>query len=176
MKFKDIQKLSDVKFRRLTGVSWATFNLMLAEINKQLPRHIGKGRPHKLPLEDRLLLCIEYWRENRTFFHLGMSYGVSETSAIRITRFIEDTLIGSGKFNLPKQLPNRDEVDWEVVVIDATEILVQRPKKNRRNGIAVKKSDIPLNFSYLCTIQQVKYSVYVEVMEACMILKYLKKA
>ena len=33
------------------------------------------------------------------------------------------------KFNLPKQPPNRDEVDWEVVVIDATEILVQRPKK-----------------------------------------------
>ncbi len=57
-----------------------------------------------------------------------MSYGVSETSAIRITRVIEDTLIGSGKFN-PKQLPNRDEVDWEVVVIDGTEILVQRPKK-----------------------------------------------
>ncbi len=27
------------------------------------------------------------------------------------------------------RLPNRDEVDWEVVVIDATEILVQRPKK-----------------------------------------------
>ena len=57
------------------------------------------------------------------FFHLGMSYGVPETSAIRITRVIEDTLIRSGKFNLPKQLPNRDEVDWEVVVIDATEIL-----------------------------------------------------
>ena len=63
MKFKDIQKLSGVKFRRLTGVSWATFTLMLAELNKHLPRHIGKGRPHKLPLEDRLLLCIEYWRE-----------------------------------------------------------------------------------------------------------------
>ncbi|MDY6551623.1 helix-turn-helix domain-containing protein, partial [Acinetobacter faecalis] len=77
-----------------------TFNLMLAELNKELPCHIGKGRPHKLPLEDRLLLCIEYWREYRTFFHLGMSYGVSETSAIRITRVIEDTLIRSGKFNL----------------------------------------------------------------------------
>ena len=78
------------------------------------------------------LLCIEYWREYRTFFHLGMSYGVSETSAIRITRVIEDTLIRSGKFNLPKQLPNRDEVDWEVVVIDATEIFVQRPKKQKK--------------------------------------------
>jgi hypothetical protein len=50
MKFKDIQKLSDVKFRRLTGVSWATFNLMLAELNKHLPRQIRKGRQHKLPL------------------------------------------------------------------------------------------------------------------------------
>ncbi|WP_313659560.1 transposase family protein [Acinetobacter variabilis] len=107
MKFKDIQKLSDVKFRGL-------------------PVLVGL---HLTSLEDRLLLCIEYWREYRTFFHLGMSYGVSETSAIRITRVIEDTLIRSGKFNLPKQLPNRDEVDWEVVVIDATEILVQRPKK-----------------------------------------------
>ena len=48
---------------------------------------------------------------------------------VQFTRVIEDTLIGSGKFNLPKQPPNRDEVDWEVVVIDATEILVQRPKK-----------------------------------------------
>ncbi len=39
MKFKDIQKLSNVKFRRLTGVSWATFNLMLAELNKGEFKH-----------------------------------------------------------------------------------------------------------------------------------------
>ncbi len=114
---------------------------MLAELNKHLPRHIGKGGD-RINYRWKIVcsLCIEYWREYRTFFHLGMSYGVSETSAIRITRVIEDTLIRSGKFNLPKQLPNRDEVDWEVVVIDATEILVQRPKKTRRNGIAVKKA------------------------------------
>jgi hypothetical protein len=37
MKFKDIQKLSDVKFRRLTGVSWATFNLMLATFSGNAP-------------------------------------------------------------------------------------------------------------------------------------------
>ena len=42
MKFKDIQKLSDVKFRRLTGVSWATFNLMLAELNDPRQYH---GQP-----------------------------------------------------------------------------------------------------------------------------------
>ena len=41
-------------------------------------------------------------RISNIFFHLGMSYGVSETSAIRITRVIEDTLIRSGKFNFAK--------------------------------------------------------------------------
>ena len=68
-----------------------------------------------------------------------MNYGMSETSTLRITRTIEEILIKSGKFNLPKQLPNRDEVDWDVIVIDATEISIQRPK-NRKNGIAVKKA------------------------------------
>ncbi len=50
-----------------------------------------------------------------------MSYGVSETSAIRITRVIEDTCESrSGKFNWSKHIfLIRDEVDWEVVVIDA---------------------------------------------------------
>ena len=52
-----------------------------------------------------------------TFFPSWYELGVSETSAIRITRVIEDTLIRSGKFNLSKQLPNRDEVDWEVVMM-----------------------------------------------------------
>ena len=66
-----------------------------------------------------------------------MSYGVSETRQLYYTCY-EDTLIGSENLSI-QQLPNRDEVDWEVVVIDATEILVQRPKKNRRNGIVVKK-------------------------------------
>lgn len=60
MKFKDIQKLPDAKFRRLTGVSWSTFNLMLAELKIHLPTQVGKGRPHKLPVEDRIPLCIKY--------------------------------------------------------------------------------------------------------------------
>lgn len=84
MRYKDVKKLADDKFRRLTGISWPTFNLMMDELRVQIPVNTGKGRPHKLPLEDRLLLCIKYWREYRTLFHLGMSYGVSETSALRI--------------------------------------------------------------------------------------------
>ncbi|AOA59575.1 DDE transposase family protein [Acinetobacter larvae] len=113
-------------------MSWSTFNLMMDELRVQLPVNTGKGRPPKLPLEDRLLLCLEYWREYRTLFHVGMNYGVSETSALRTTRKIEDILIKSGKFSLPKQMPDREEANWDVVVVDATEIFVQRPKKTEK--------------------------------------------
>ena len=54
---------------------------------------------------------------------------LSEPTASRIVRQVEDTLIQSGLFNLPKELPQGDGIDWNVVIVDATEIPIQRPKK-----------------------------------------------
>lgn len=31
--------------------------------------------------------------------------------------------------NLPKHLPEGEGIDWNVVIVDATEIPIQRPKK-----------------------------------------------
>ncbi|MBF7694254.1 transposase family protein [Acinetobacter pollinis] len=31
----------------------------------------SKGRPPKLCLEDQVLLCLSYWREYRTLFHVA---------------------------------------------------------------------------------------------------------
>lgn len=39
------------------------------------------------------------------------------------------SIIRSKKFNLPKKLPVGGGLDWDVVIVDATEIVVQRPKK-----------------------------------------------
>ncbi len=39
------------------------------------------GRPSKLSTEDQLLITLEYWREYRTYFHLGNSWGVNESTA-----------------------------------------------------------------------------------------------
>ncbi|RYE31849.1 MAG: hypothetical protein EOP48_31275 [Sphingobacteriales bacterium] len=60
-----------------------------------------------------------------------MSYGVSETSALRVIRHIENILIKSNQFHLPKRIPQGTGVDWEVVVADATEMPSQRPKKTK---------------------------------------------
>ena len=128
MKYCNIQKLTDAQFKRLVGVSWQTFNLMIKELNQQ---PYTKGRPAKLCIEDQLLLCLSYWREYRTLFHVGMSYGLSEASASRIVRHIEDRLIKSDQFHLPKKLPQGAGIDWDVVIVDATEIPLQRPKKTK---------------------------------------------
>ncbi|WP_228722135.1 helix-turn-helix domain-containing protein [Acinetobacter sp. BIGb0196] len=48
----------------------------------------SKGRPPKLCLEDQVLLCLSYWREYRTLFHVAASYGVSEPAASRIVRHV----------------------------------------------------------------------------------------
>jgi len=37
-------------------------------------------------LEDRLLMTLEYLREYRTYFHLGQSYGLSESACYRSCR------------------------------------------------------------------------------------------
>ena len=128
MRYKDIQQLPDIQFKRLTGISWSTFDVMLTELKQHIH---GKGRPCKLDLQDQLLLCLNYWREYRTLFHVGMTYGVSEATASRIVCHVEDRLIKSNLFNLNKKIPKGTGEDWDVVIVDATEIPIQRPKKTK---------------------------------------------
>ena len=88
------------------------------------------GKPPHLKVEDRLLMTLEYLREYRTYFHLGKSYGLSESACYRNCKCIEDTLIKSKVFSLPgkKALLKNDE-QWEVILVDATESPIERPKK-----------------------------------------------
>ena len=126
MKYIYSKKLSETQFKRYSGISFSTFDLMVEKLKMHVPT---KGRPSKLSVEDQVLLCLSYWREYRTLFHVATSYGVSEPTASRIVRHVEDCLIKSNLFNLPKNLPEGEGIDWNVVIVDATEIPIQRPKK-----------------------------------------------
>ncbi len=145
MRFEKIKNLDEEKFRRLTGVKRNTFNEMIkilteAEYKK---RRLG-GPQNKLVLEDRLLMTLEYLREYRTYFHISQSYNISESACYRIIKWTEDTLIKSRVFSLPgrKELL-KSENEFEVILIDATESPIQRPKKNKNNIIQEKRKDIP---------------------------------
>ena len=74
-------------------------------------------------------MTLSYWREDRTLFHTATTYGIHESSAPRIITKIENILITSKKFHLPKKLPQGQGIDWKVVIVDATEMTIERPKK-----------------------------------------------
>ena len=134
MKFETVKGLDDERFRRLTGVKRTTFEkmvLILQEADKA--KKARGGRKNKLSIENMLLMSLEYMREYRTYFHISQSYGVSESSAYKTVRWVEDTLIKHPDFALPgrKELLKSD-AEYDVILIDATETPIERPKKNKR--------------------------------------------
>src|SRR5688572_5537124 len=98
MRYETIEEFPEAKFKRLSGVRPETFQSMLAWLTETTRVF---GRPSKLSLADQLLMTLLYWREYRTLFHLGQDFGVTESTASRIVRKIEDRLMKSERFHLP---------------------------------------------------------------------------
>lgn len=144
MKWESIKNLLPEKFRRLTGVKKLTFEKM-TEILKEayIKKRLRGGRKTKLTVEDMLLMALEYLREYRTYFHISKSYGLSESNAYKIIRWVEDTLIKSKLFSLPgRKALLKSDVNYEVILVDASETPIQRPKKNSVDSILEKRKDI----------------------------------
>lgn len=117
---------------------------MIRIITKAEKEKIKKkpGRPKKLSIEERLLMTLEYLREYRTYFHISQSYGISESVCYENIKEIENILIKSNKFSLPKKSEIILENNIEVIVVDATENHIERPKKNKENTTQGRKRDI----------------------------------
>ena len=141
MRYETVQALKDEDFKRSTGVRRETFWKMLEIVEGGLREF---GRPPKLSRADQLLMTLMYWREYRTEFHIGLTYGVSESTVCRTIKKVEDVLIKSKQFHLPgkKVLQSSDTV-LEIVLLDATEQPIERPKKDSA-GILVAKSSVIL--------------------------------
>jgi len=104
------------------------------------------GRVSKLCVEDRLLMALEYLREYRTYFHISQNYGVSESNAYKICRWVEDTLIKHPSFVLPgRKALLKSDTQFEVILVDASESPVERPKKDRSATTLAKRNDTRLN-------------------------------
>ena len=143
MSYKQVENLKPTEFKRLCGVTPATFQEMVKVLEAEKVLAKKSGRPSKLSLEDQLLMTLEYWREYRTYFHMGTSWGLNETSVLRIVRKVENILIKSGLFNVggKKQLYFQ-ELAIEILVVDVAEHEIERPKKSRKSIIVANKSAI----------------------------------
>ena len=146
MKWKNVKQLKSEKFKRLVGVTRNTFDTMVSEYKRLLPASAhkipGKKRGPKATLrkEDELLMLLMYCREYRTFYHIAGDYAMSETQCWRIITKTEKLLIKSGLFHLPgKKKLAGEQIEWEVVLIDASEHSIERPKKNNDNITLAKR-------------------------------------
>ena len=65
---------------------------------------------------------------------------MSESTTYKIIKWIEDTLVKHPDFALPgrKELL-KSEMEYEVLVIDATESPIERPKKSKNTFIQEKR-------------------------------------
>jgi hypothetical protein len=129
--YEKIKTLSEAAFRRLTGVKKKTFNKMIEILTRaRVQKKLKGGKPNKLCIEDCLLMTLEYLREYRTYFHISQSYGISESACYRNIIWVENTLVKDKTFALPgRKALTKSDTSYEVILIDATESPIERPKK-----------------------------------------------
>ena len=146
-KYKTVINYKEEKFKRIVGVTKETFHKMSSLVEEALlPNSSNKkigGRPRKLSFNNQVLMCLEYLREYRTYENIASSYEIGESSAIRLIAQVENILIQSKEFHLPKRKELEDNLDIEVILIDASEHPIQRPKKSNKDTTVVKRKDTP---------------------------------
>jgi hypothetical protein len=144
MFWSELQKFKPELFQRYTGIKLPTFLKMVEVVKDYENNHKNyRSKPFKYGIEDRVLIMLDYYREYPTFFHLGVKYKIHESTAYRIVTKLEDILIKSGAFNLPKKSSIPSNTQIEVVIIDASESPIERPKKSKHQkaNYSGKKND-----------------------------------
>ena len=136
MFWEKIKKHSGGNFKRLTGVELKTFRMMVKEVKRHNAKEVRKkenarSRPFKLSIEDQILMMLMYYREYRTQFHIGETYGLHESNVGKNIRRMENILKKCKKLTLPgKEKLSGTNHQFEVILVDATESPIERPKKN----------------------------------------------
>src|SRR6478736_760999 len=101
-------------FRQLTGITPLVFAKLLADLTpryeqadarrKDRPdrrRRPGAGRKHALPLANRLLMLLIYYRTYATHALLGFLFGVDDSAVGRNTNPLQPLL--AGIFRIPER-------------------------------------------------------------------------
>ena len=147
MRWQTVKKSTPNQFKRLVGVQPETFEKMVSEAKRinaeRAPKKVGKkrGPKEKINWYDKTLMMLMYYREYRTFAHIGASYNISEAQCWRIVTTMERWLIKSDLFHLPgKKKLTESDVEWEVVIVDVSEHPIERPKKNNESIIQEKRN------------------------------------
>lgn len=141
MRFLEVSEYDEKQFLRLRGVKREVFDLMV-EVVSLAQGHFG--RPRKLSVADQVLLTLDYWREYRTQFHIACSFGVSEATVCRTIQSVEEILLQDSRFHLPGKKALYDtSLKFTVLVVDASEVRIERPQKNNAASTLARRNATP---------------------------------
>jgi len=145
-KYYKVNGLENKEFKRIVGVNIDTFKDMVKVVNKYYRERRSKGGSKKLlSANDETLMMLEYYREYRTFAHIGIDYGVSESTAHYTVTKIEKILIKEPQFHLETLkhvIPTEDADSIDITVVDVTESQCERPKKSKNSTTQEKRKSI----------------------------------
>jgi len=130
-------------FRRMLGVYPETYAAMLGVLKEREVRKKRSGRSPALELGEQLVLTLEFWREYRSHAHLAQEWEIDESTVRRTIERVEDSLIQSGRFKLPGKKQLREEMSFEVIVVDVAESPIERPKKSNGPTTQARRSATP---------------------------------
>jgi hypothetical protein len=137
-------------FRRLTGLTPAAFLTLLPQVERAWDdaqrrrrarpgrrRKPGAGRRHALPVADRLLMLLIYYRTYVTHAFLGFLFRVDDATVCRNIRRLEPLL--AGIFRIPERRVEVREDEIRELFFDGTERPTRRPKRRQRRSYSGKK-------------------------------------
>jgi hypothetical protein len=150
MSHSDRLKRTPGTFRQLTGITPAAFDRLLAELapryqhaegrRKDRPgrrRKPGAGRKHALPLADRLLMLLIYYRTYVSHAFLGFLFGLDDSAVCRNINPLQPLL--AGIFRIPERRVELRPDEVRELFFDATERPTRRPQRRQRRCYSGKK-------------------------------------
>src|SRR3954447_2894696 len=137
-------------FRQLTGITPEAFDRLLAELEPRYQqsdtrrktrrprqRKPGAGRKFALPLADRLLMLLVYYRTYATHAFLGFLFGIDQSSVCRNINPLQPLL--AGIFRIPERRVELEPDEIRELFFDATERAIPRPSRRQRRYYSGKK-------------------------------------
>ena len=148
--YEKIEKIKDKDFKLITGTTREVFYEMMEVLKRKHAEEHKRGGQPGLPLELKLTLALEYWREYRSFRHMANDHQISKTAINKAVIWVENVLSESEEFKM-KDLKERfkpseeDETEIEVLLTDVEEQPIERPKYNQEQSYSGKKNGIQRN-------------------------------
>ena len=137
-------------FRRLTGLTPAAFRRLAGEVavaqeqartrratRPGRRRKAGAGRKPALPLADRLLMLLIYYRTYVPHTFLGFLFGLDDSNVSRSNRRLEPLL--AGIFRIPERKVELAEEEIRELFFDSTERPTARPVRGQKRFYSGKK-------------------------------------